>query len=40
MTREEILYTFLLLAWGIILVVGIVRVKRLLKSINDKIDKL
>lgn len=40
MTREEILYTFFSLVWGIILVVGIVRVKRLLKSINDKIDKL
>lgn len=37
MTREEILYTFLSLAWGIILVVGLVRVKRLLKSINDKL---
>lgn len=40
MTREEILYTFLSLAWGIILIVGIVRVKRLLKSINEKIDRL
>ncbi|EEI86077.1 hypothetical protein HMPREF0072_1420 [Anaerococcus lactolyticus ATCC 51172] len=40
MTRGEILYAFLSLALGIILVVGIVRVKRLLKSINDKIDKL
>ncbi len=40
MTREEILYTFFSLAWGMILVVGIVRVKRLLKSINDKIDRL
>lgn len=40
MTREEILYAFLSLVWGIILVVGIVRVKRLLKSINEKIDRL
>lgn len=40
MTREEILYALLSFAWGIILVVGIVRVKRLLKSINEKIDKL
>ncbi len=40
MTREEILYAFLSLVWGIILVVGIVRVKRLLKSINEKIDGL
>lgn len=40
MTREEILYALFSLAWGIILVVGIIRVRRLLKSINEKIDKL
>ena len=40
MTRREILYGFLSLGWGIILIVAIIRVKRLLKSINDKIDRL
>lgn len=40
MPRGEILYAFLSLVWGIILIVGIIRVKRLLKSINEKIDKL
>lgn len=40
MTRGEILYGFLCLGWGIILIVAIIRVKRLLKSINDKIDRL
>ena len=40
MTNGEILYGFLSLAWGVILIVGIVRVRKLLKSINDKIDKV
>ncbi|WP_296127352.1 hypothetical protein [uncultured Anaerococcus sp.] len=40
MNRNEILYGILSLAWGSMLIVGIVRVKRLLKAINEKIDKL
>lgn len=40
MNRTEILYGILSLGWGSMLIVGIVRVKRLLKAINEKIDKL
>ncbi|WP_265213095.1 hypothetical protein [Anaerococcus sp. NML200537] len=39
MNKTEILYGILSLVWGLILVVGLVRVRRLLKSINEKIDK-
>ena len=39
MNKTEILYAILSLAWGAMLIVGIVRVKRLLKAINEKIDK-
>ena len=39
MNKTEILYGILSLVWGLILIVGLVRVRRLLKSINEKIDK-
>ncbi len=40
MNNTELLYLILSLGWGLILIVGIVRIKKLLKSINEKIDKL
>lgn len=40
MNNTELLYFILSLVWGLILIVGIVRIKKLLKSINEKIDKL
>lgn len=40
MNNTELLYLILSLVWGLILIVGIVRIKKLLKSINEKIDKL
>lgn len=40
MNNTELLYLTLSLGWGLILIVGIVRIKKLLKSINEKIDKL
>lgn len=39
MNKTEILYGILSLGWGLILIVGLVRVRKLLKSINEKIDK-
>lgn len=39
MNKTEILYGILSLVWGLILIVSLVRVRRLLKSINEKIDK-
>lgn len=40
MNNTELLYLILSLGWGLILIVGLVRIKKLLKSINEKIDKL
>lgn len=40
MNNTELLYLISSLLWGLILIVGIVRIKKLLKSINEKIDKL
>lgn len=40
MNNTELLYLILSLGWGLILIVGILRIKKLLKSINEKIDKL
>lgn len=40
MNNTELLYLISSLVWGFILIVGIVRIKKLLKSINEKIDKL
>lgn len=40
MNNTELLYLIFSLGWGLILIVGIVRIKKLLKSINEKIDKL
>lgn len=40
MNNIELVYLISSLLWGLILIVGTVRIKKLLKSINEKIDKL